>query len=834
MDSKTAAFIKYLMNQGANIMESYDYHKHCNDKAGQPTGHGLAVSTSNVAIIDFDVKIVLLTADRILKALGRIINEHNLNIAVVKTCGGGVHVYCLWDNSIDICDDSYTKAYTSDDYDVDVFLPYAKKDKNSRWVMLPGTKAKHKKDSTSIGEYKLKLYNPDFELSPFSYVIDCINQELNIDINIEAMNNKKQRKHGVHSTAPDGNNINKILKDAALHNDSTFSVPMTKDLFDTIIKGFDEHINIHRYTGNTLDEEVSIMPIVRSLNACIAASNEEVTQDDVFKALAYIHDHCKLTANADVDWNKIVDENKNVSNNHYGGLITIIKKYNSQYYDEQLRCFFNDYQCDPDDFINKTYTIDDFLASMHTMRSKNAIIAALVKCLAFVNNGKYIIKKRAGNSIAYEIVNKKERDERLSFGITIKETRRVTQDDVDCAVKGHRKKPVLGSIITNHETIKLPKLLSNADVCSKFKRYESAAVIGDDTRIFSLYRPPSPQDSYGNIVYNQELVDCFLKLIDDQLYDDCAKESFQHFLNINAYLLQQRKKANVFFVKYSATGETGKNYIDNAFSKMYGLFALTGITEQQLTEKHNGGMANLLYRSYDEFGCDNYTNKKIDNIVKRYTNDKMAVRAMNADTVQANDYAIDVLNTNDSSLYGMLRGDKALLSRLCIIRMKERTMQQSPYYKDVGVIDDESFGYSLYCYLMNIDLTEFIEQHKYSRYDIDKTNMIVAELREVQKSTLDNFLETIYDDLTVRRSRVTKEECDMIHCIDMLRLYQSYCIENGIRFRLQQRTLCEELLARGWTKKAQLKINGLNREGYVRKHVERIIPQEEEDEFEDI
>ena len=193
-----------------------------------------------------------------------------------------------------------------------------------------------------------------------------------------------------------------------------------------------------------------------------------------------------------------------------------------------------------------------------------------------------------------------------------------------------------------------------------------------------------------------ELVDCFLKLINDQLYDDCAKESFQHFLNINAYLLQQRKKANVFFVKYSATGETGKNYIDNAFSKMYGLFALTGITEQQLTEKHNGGMANLLYRSYDEFGSDNYTNKKIDNIVKRYTNDKMAVRAMNADTVQANDYAIDVLNTNDSSLYGMLRGDKALLSRLCIIRMKERTMQQSPYYKDVGVIDDESFGYSLY------------------------------------------------------------------------------------------------------------------------------------------
>ena len=79
-------------------------------------------------------------------------------------------IKCL-NNSIDICNDSYTKNYTSDDYDVDVFFPYAKKDKNSRWVMLPGTQARHKKDSTTIGKYEFLKYDPELELSPLGCIL---------------------------------------------------------------------------------------------------------------------------------------------------------------------------------------------------------------------------------------------------------------------------------------------------------------------------------------------------------------------------------------------------------------------------------------------------------------------------------------------------------------------------------------------------------------------------------------------------------------------------------------------------------------------------------------
>ena len=135
-----------------------------------------------------------------------------------------------------------------------------------------------------------------------------------------------------------------------------------------------------------------------------------------------------------------------------------------------------------------------------------------------------------------------------------------------------------------------------------------------------------------------------------------------------------------------------------------------------------------MYRSYDEFETSNYKTRSINNILKRITNDKVATRAMNSDTKQTDDYAIDVLNTNDPSCYGITKGDRATISRLCIIRLKERDIRKSEFKKYIDVIDNPNFAYYLYEYLMSIDISEFINNKSFNRYPIDRTQSIVKQV----------------------------------------------------------------------------------------------------------
>jgi hypothetical protein len=371
------------------------------------------------------------------------------------------------------------------------------------------------------------------------------------------------------------------------------------------------------------------------------------------------------------------------------------------------------------------------------------------------------------------------------------------------------------------------KLLRKNEYQARFKRFEKVDLIGNDENVFGLFRPPKPNDYYVKIEDKPELVNKFFSLIEDQLFDEHAKISWNHFINTNAYLLQHRKKSNVFFIKYSTTGNSGKNYIDNAFSKLYEGFTLNGITEQQLNEKHNGGMINMLYRAYDEFDNSEYQHKTINNVVKRLTNDKIAARAMCADTKQKNDYSIDVLNTNDAGVYGLLKGDKALLSRLCIIRLKERDIKKSEYFKDINVIDDINFGYSLYNYLMNVNLSEFIAKSKFNRYDLNETDIIAKQLLEIKRSLFDDFIDSIYDRFTLKKYKGV--EVDVITCQDLLILYDSFM--RNSKYKRTNSSIENELTMKGFTKQ-RIRFNGDRPMVYYRPHIEK--PDDEKcDAFDD-
>ena len=158
--------------------------------------------------------------------------------------------------------------------------------------------------------------------------------------------------------------------------------------------------------------------------------------------------------------------------------------------------------------------------------------------------------------------------------------------------------------------------MRDVNVRQKLKSFIKYDLVSDDDKVFRLIRPPTSNLSYNNIKDNPELINKWLRLVRDQLYDEEAIKAFDHLLIINAYVLQYHKKAPVFFFKFGITGNSGENYIDNSFKNLYGSFSQLGITEQHFNEKQNGGLAKKLYRSYDEFSSDNYQNKATNNIIK--------------------------------------------------------------------------------------------------------------------------------------------------------------------------------------------------------------------------
>ncbi len=800
------------------VKPTRNYQKHYNLKIGKITGYALDLSTSPYAVIDIDIHGNDEQKETIRNYFDDIIKS--ANVKVVKSLSGGYHFYTLWDNSFKPTKDSYIEVYKFVDdndgsnFSVDVFIPH-KQESKSRCIMLPGSNAKNKLGE--MGTYELIKDVKDEDLITYSEFCQKLYNEVGVEIpQLET------------ETDIDMDDIDDIMNDNSLNelldlsnnenNDENENDIMTKELFNALVKGINENVEIHNDGGAKTDIKLGIFPVYCALSACI---NAEITTDDVNNALQYIYENANLTPKARNNWDLQIERFKSKDNVaiHPGLLFSIVKKFNTEYYNSTVKPIIKRQYNDKliREFTTARYTISDYKREKINFKTIDDYINNLVRCLAFIDNGKYIIKEKDLNRVRYNVIDKDKLSETINFEASIEIEEVITEEMIEKAKKNHRKKPgEVGDIRIIKESVNVLKLLRKNEYQARFKRFEKVDLIGDDENVFGLYRPPKPNDYYVKIEDKPELVNKFFTLIEDQLFDEHAKISWNHFIYTNAYLLQQRKKSNVFFVKYGDTGNSGKNYIDNTFDKLYEGFALNGITEKELTEKHNGGLVDKLYRAYDEFDNSEYQHKNINNIVKRLTNDKIAARAMCSDTKQKKDYSIDVLNTNDPGVYGLLKGGNALLSRLCIIRLKERDIKQSEYYKDINVVNDVNFAYSLYNYLMSIDLSEFIAQSKFNRYDMNETNIIAKQLLEIKRSLFDDFLDSIYDRFRLKKQNGV--EVDVIPCNELLSHYDSFM--RNKKYKLSSTSIEKELIDRGFTK-IQKRFEGDRPMVYYRKHIEK-------------
>jgi hypothetical protein len=125
---------------------------------------------------------------------------------------------------------------------------------------------------------------------------------------------------------------------------------------------------------------------------------------------------------------------------------------------------------------------------------------------------------------------------------------------------------------------------------------------------------------------------------------------------------------------------------------------------------------------------------------------------MYRETEEKRHWALFGMNTNKSDLYGMIRGDEALISRLVIIQFKPADdldwggVGSKPKLSD-KYMKNPNFGYSFKRYLE----TEYVMPADYSpnRYYLQDKQDFINEALQQNKTTIDEWIELISENATI-------------------------------------------------------------------------------------
>jgi hypothetical protein len=175
---------------------------------------------------------------------------------------------------------------------------------------------------------------------------------------------------------------------------------------------------------------------------------------------------------------------------------------------------------------------------------------------------------------------------------------------------------------------------------------------------------------------------------------------------------------------------------------MYGDFANVAVKGEQFKDLFTGQFNDLLMLHVEELQNDNYRNKEFETTIKQFTTREASDRRLYKGTVKGEHHAIIGLNTNQPDLYGLIRGDNALIERLVILHFKpkDEDTKWGEMRKDL-CLDNRArrndIAYSLYKYLRD----DYIIKQKFSpsRYYEQEKFDLINKLRQSNKNSIDSW-----------------------------------------------------------------------------------------------
>jgi hypothetical protein len=341
-------------------------------------------------------------------------------------------------------------------------------------------------------------------------------------------------------------------------------------------------------------------------------------------------------------------------------------------------------------------------------------------------------------------------------------------------------------------------------------------LFGSNPKYLNLFRPPCGK-------YIEGLAEKVISFFESRVKNPTA---LRELLSSHAYRFRH---PNAFiekcFIHFSKSGNTGKSLLAAILGLMYGKYANTAAQQQQLEGKFTGWAQDLLMVHVEELQNDNYRNHHFERIIKQMTTRNASGEKKFKDVEGTINNAIIGLNTNKEDLYGLIRGDEALVTRLVILMFKDKgDINWDQFKTDIGLNDkihtDQdryNLGYTMYTYLKTkYDIKPNFNPCRY--YDKEKYE-IINELQKKCNNSIEKWIrELTYDNdpdesipaqyrILLRKS-IYKEMFTCIKLVkrDILKSYTHFLSENKSLGAFGIDKVIETLISKGF---AEVKSGGI-------------------------
>ena len=336
------------------IMEAfgdcYDHKKHSNGRGNILTGHTLYVNCSQYAIVDVDIHVPEVEAIETRELFCAALED--VHVKIVKTRGGGLHIYSLWDESFPMKNGRRTKIYEDPgNYTIDVFTPVGAN--KASVVLLPGSEAKG--SDGKIGRYEWIRKCDDKILSPFADVVkvleDCefVSFEKLREENLPEAKEEKVSPPAGQENLPAGQEQEFVQQNKESH--------CSKELFELIKEGFTTFPKEFHKDRMPVDEEPTIWALFKGAYGCIG---DEVSGDDVNDWLDVLRDNLKLTQSAAQSWSVEKKRYRTEDNKGPGMLIQLLKYHHPEFYDTKMKEYYKNHSSTPSINLSDDFNLNVF------------------------------------------------------------------------------------------------------------------------------------------------------------------------------------------------------------------------------------------------------------------------------------------------------------------------------------------------------------------------------------------------------------------------------------------------------------------------------------------
>ena len=367
-------------------------------------------------------------------------------------------------------------------------------------------------------------------------------------------------------------------------------------------------------------------------------------------------------------------------------LIQILKAHNKDYYNETIEPLLPS----KENFKNSDYTIESFQRDFGRFNTLREMINKLKLCVAINTHGGYLIKTRSeedNKTIQFQDIKAGEIKEYIG---NLELTYQTTE-------KQQQKMREQKKAIKEKAQIKVIKVLTTSEYYNNFEKYDGVSLLTSNQNVLQLYNSPA------QTVYDRQLIIDWIEFIKGELHNP---EAFDELLDSHAYRFRNPDTfIEKFFINYG-NGHNGKSYLVACLATMYPGFNNTATTQDQIErDSFTAWIVRNLLVWMEEAETSNYQSKAIQQRVKQLTTKAASSRGMYKEVKSARNWAIFGMNTNQRDLYGLSRGDPALLSRLVILDFKDNDRENDQQKRNEfdekckSFITNPNFAYSLYHYL---------------------------------------------------------------------------------------------------------------------------------------